>query len=85
MNEGEAKRELKRFQHRKFRLYFGLISGAMLALIFLGLSFIRPHINFILNMWFYPSIVYGAYCFYMISKLRKIDEVLQNAERSEIK
>ena len=80
MNENEARTELKRFSHRKFRLYFGIAAGIEITLVFLSLSFIRAHIDFILDMWFYPSVVFLVYCFYMINKLRKIDEVLRDVK-----
>jgi len=48
-----------------------IISGFCIAVLVFGLSFVRPHIDFILDILLAPSIIFGCYFAYSVWVIRK--------------
>jgi len=77
-----ARKEMKDFlkTHSRptyiFRL--GMLTGILLTLIILGLSFVRPYINYILNYFYIGAIPFGLYAWSKWYKLRKLEKQLED-------
>lgn len=48
-----------------------LLAGIVACWMFLGLSFVRPHLDKILYLAYFPGILYALYFAYRINKIRK--------------
>lgn len=48
-----------------------LIAGNCMAILILGLSFVRPHIETILDVLLVPCIIFGCYFGYSVMVFRK--------------
>ena len=83
MNEEEAQQELTRLKSRNFSLRLGMMCGGTITLALLGLSFIEPHLDFIITVSIWPMIGVGIYLIYLTYKLRKIASTLQRSDETQ--
>lgn len=48
-----------------------IIAGFCIAILFLGLSFVRPYTTFILDILLIPCIIFGCYFGYTVLTIKK--------------
>lgn len=78
MNKEEAKMFIKRHSGIPYIFSIGLISGMLLVLIVLGLSFVKPHIDIILNITPVFGMAVGGYSIYKMIQLNRVKDILED-------
>lgn len=83
MNEEKARQELTRLKSPDFSLRLGILCGVTITLAILGLSYIEPHLDFIITTS--RSFMFGVsiYIIHLTYRLNKIYSILHSSEKTE--